>query len=236
MPAGDTMTEYYVAALGPVHGQGLFISFRRSEPDDGLCWPLPWAGTWPEAAVLEGAAELNDGVQAVAVPKEAVHALSAAPPPGRIDGDAGPVVRNTAANRQALVFAARQAVARLAAFEIPWTCDPARGGAEVAKALRMLLPLLGHAENLGNDRLWHLRAELLASWRSDDRRRGQEAVQAVRNAVGAAGEVSATPRQRPARPPQEPGRAEVAILRRAAPAAPPQPPPPDQEVRKVPRP
>lgn len=230
------MTEYYVAALGPAHVQGLFISFRRLVPEGSLCWPLPWAGTWPEAAVAEGAAELNDGVEAAAVPKEAVHALATVPPPGKIDGDAGPVVRNTAANRQALVLAARQAVARLSAFEIPWACDPARGGAEVAKALGMLLPLLGHAENLGNDRLWHLRAELLASWRLGDPRRGQEAVQAVRNAVGAAGDVPATPRRRPTRPPQEPGQAEVAILRRVPPAAPPQPPSPDQEVRKVPRP
>ena len=230
------MTEYYVAALGPAHAQGLFISFRRSAPDDGLCWPLPWAGTWPEAAVAEAAAELNDGVEAVAVPKEAAHALATAPPPGKIDGDAGPVVRNTAANRQALVLAARQAVSRLTAFEIPRACDPARGGAEVAKALEALLPLLGHAENLGDDRLWRLRAELLASWRLDDRRRGEEAAQAVRNAVGVAGDAPAAPRRRPARPPQEPGRAEVAILRRAPPAAPPQPPPPDQEVRKVPRP
>ena len=230
------MTEYYVAALGPAHAHGLFISFRRLVPEGGLCWPLPWAGTWPEAAVMEGAAELNDGVEAAAVPKEAVHALATAPPPGKIDGDAGPVVRNTAANRQALVLAARQAVARLAAFEIPWACDPARNGAEVAKALETLLPLLGRAENLGNDRLWRLRAELLASWRSDDRRRGQEAAQAVREAVGAAEDAPAVPRRRPARPPPEPGRAEVAILRRAPPAAPPQQPPPDQEVRKVPRP
>lgn len=231
------MTEYYVAALGPAHAQGLFISFRCLVPEGGLCWPLAWAGTWPEAAVTEGAAELNDGVEAVAVPKEAAHVLATAPPPGKIDGDAGPVVRNTAANRQALVLAARQAVARLAAFEIPRACDPAaRGGAEIFKALETLLPLLGRAENLGNDRLWRLRAELLASWRSDDRRRGQEAVQAVREAVGAAGDAPAVPRRRPARPPQEPGRAEVAILRRVPPAAPPQPPPPHQEVRKVPRP
>ena len=230
------MTEYYVAALGPAHAQGLFISFRRLVPEGGLCWPLPWAGTWPEAAVAEGAAELNDGVEAAAVPREAVHALATAPPPGKIDGDAGPVVRNTAANRQALVLAARQAVARLSAFEIPWACDPARSGAEIAKALGMLLPLLGHAENLGNDRLWHLRAELLASWRLGDPRRSQEAVQAVRNAMGAARDAPVPPRRRPARPPQEPGQAEVAILRRVPPATPPQPPSPDQEVRKVPRP
>ncbi len=231
------MTEYYVAALGPAHVQGLFIGFRCAAPGEGLCWPLPWAGTWPEAAVMEAAAELNDGVEAAAAPRDAVHALATPPPPGKIDGDAGPVVRNTAANRRALVFAARQAVARLEAFEIPRTCDPARGGAEVAKALGSLLPLLGRAENLENDRLWRLRAELLAAWRLDDRRRGQEAVQAVREAVGAAGVVSATPRRRPARPPQEPGRAEVAILRLAPQAAPPPPPPPDQAVvRKLPRP
>lgn len=236
MPAGDTMTEYYVAALGPAHVQGLFIGFRCPELVDGLCWPLPWAGTWPEAAVVENAAELNDGVEAVAVPKEAVHALATAPPPGKIDGDTGPVVRNTAANRRALVFAARQAVARLTAFEIPRACDPTRSDAEVYKAFETLLPLLGRAENLGNDRLWQLRAELLASWRSDDQRRGREAAQAVRNAVGAAENALAPSRRRPARPPQEPGRAEVAILRRAPPPAPPQPPPPDQEVRKVPRP
>jgi len=229
------MTEYYVAALGPAHIQGLFIGFRCPTPGGSLCWPLPWAGTWPEAAVVEAAAELNDGVEAAAAPRDAVHALATPPPPGKIDG--GPVVRNTAANRRALVFAARQAVARLEAFEIPRTCDLARGGAEVAKALGALLPLLGRPENLENDRLWRLRAELLAAWRLDDRRRGQEAVQAVRKAVGAAGVVSATPPRRPARPPQEPGRAEVAILRLAPQAAPPPPPPPDQAVvRKVPRP
>ena len=231
------MTEYYVAALGPAHVQGLFIGFRRPAPDEGVCWPLPWAGTWREAAVVEAAAELNDGVEAAAVPKDAVHALATPPPPGKIDGDAGPVVRNTAANRQALVLAARLAVARLEAFEIPRSCDLMRGRAEVAKALGALLPLLGRAENLENDQLWRLRAELLASWRLDDRKRGQEAVQAVQEAVGAARTSPATPRRRPAHPPQEPGRAEPAILRRVPPAAPPSPPPPDQEVaRKPPRP
>ena len=237
MPAGDTMTEYYVAALGPAHAGGLFIAFRRALPGEGVCWPLPWAGTWSEAAVTEAAAELNDGMEAVAAPRDAVHALATAPPAGKIDGDAGPVVRNTAANRRALVLAARQAVARSEAFEIPRAPGLARGGAEVAKALGALLPLLGRAENLGNDRRWRLRAELLAAWRLDDPRRGQDAAEAVREAVGDAGTDSPeAPRRRPSRPPQEPGRAEPAILRRVPPAAPPQPPPADQEVvRKVPR-
>jgi hypothetical protein len=229
------MAEYYVAALGPAHAQGLFIGFRRPMPGDGVCWPLPWAGTWPEADVVEGAAELNDGVEAVAVPRDAVHALATAPPPGKIEGDAGPVVRNTAANRRTLVFAARQAVARLEAFEIPRAGNLTRGGAEISKALWALLPLLGRAENLGDDRLWRLRADLLAAWRLDDRQRGQEAVQAVREAMEVAGAaVTAAPRRRPVHPPREPGRAEVAILRVLPQAAPPQPPPADQEVvRKV---
>lgn len=230
------MAEYYVAALGPAHAQGLFIGFRRPAPNEDVCWPLPWAGLWPEADVVEAAAQLNDGIEAVAVPREAVHALATAPPPGKIDGDAGPVVRNTAANRRALVFAARQAVARLEAFEIPRVGDPARGDAETLKALAALLPLLGRAENLEDDRLWRLRADLLASLRGD-LRRGQEAIQAVREAVeGAGADASATPRRRPAHPPPEPGRAEVAILRLVPQAAPPRPPPPDQEVRKLPRP
>lgn len=232
------MAEYYVAALGPAHAQGLFIGFRRPAPSEDVCWPLPWAGLWPEADVVEAAAHLNDGIEAVAAPKESVYALATPPPPGKIDGDAGPVVRNTAANRRALVFAARQAVARLEAFEIPQASDPARGDAEILKALAALLPWLGRAENLGDDRLWRLRADLLASLRLGDQRRGQEAVQAVREAVEGIGADPAAiqPRRRPLHPPPEPGEAEVAILRRVPQAAPPLPPPPDQEVRKLPRP
>ena len=230
------MTDYYVAALGATRAEDLYICFRRPVASDGVCWPLPWAGTWSEAEVVQAAAVLNDGVDTIAVPKDAVHALATPPPAGKIDGDVGPVVRNSASNRRALIVAARRDIARMEAFEIPRADDAVRGDEGVVKALGMLLPLLGREESVGNDRLWRLRAELLALLHSDDRRRIQRAVQAVNEAVGRVetGRVetaSATkPVQRPIHPEQNPGQAEVAILRSPQPTTPPSPPSPDMAV------
>lgn len=102
------MAGYYIAALGLTRAEDLYVSFRRLMRSEGVCWPLPWAGTWSEAAVMQDAAELNDGAEVVAVSRDAVHALATAPTPGRINGDVGPVVRNSAANSRALVLAARR--------------------------------------------------------------------------------------------------------------------------------
>ena len=60
------MTDYYVAALGLTRAEDLYISFRRPIRSDGVCWPLPWAGAWSEAEVVQAAAELNDGVETIA--------------------------------------------------------------------------------------------------------------------------------------------------------------------------
>ncbi len=73
------MTDYYVAALGLTRAADLYISFRRLVHSDGVCWPLPWAGTWSEAAVVQAAVELNDGVETVAVPKDVVHGIATGP-------------------------------------------------------------------------------------------------------------------------------------------------------------
>ncbi len=135
------MTDYYVAALGLTRAEDLYISFRRLVRSDGVCWPLPWAGTWFEAAVVQAAAELNDGVESVAVPKDVVHGIATAPTAGRIDGDVGPVVRNSASNRRALVVAARRDIARMEAVGIPPAGDAARGDDDIYKALGTLLPL-----------------------------------------------------------------------------------------------
>lgn len=226
------MADYYVAALGLTRAEDLYVSFRRFVRSDGVCWPLPWAGTWSEAAVVQDAAELNDGMEAAAVPKDAVHALATVPTPGRIDGDVGPVVRNSAANRRALIVAARREVARIEAVEIPPADDAARGDESIRKALGMLLPLLGRAENVEDDRLWRLRADLLASLHSDDRRRGQRAAQAVNGIAERAGAASSERRtpQRPVHPRPEPGQAQVAVLRPPPSPALPQSPPPDTEV------
>ncbi len=230
------MTDYYVAELGVTRAEDLYICFRRPVASDGVCWPLPWAGTWSESEVVRAAAELNDGIQTIAVPRDAVHALATRPPHGRIDGDVGPVVRNSASNRRALVVAARREIARMEAFEIPPADDAVQGDENVVKALGALLPLLARAGAVENDRLWRLRADLLALLRSDDRRRIQRAVQAVNELAGRAAASSpvANGPQRPPRPThnpaQDPGQAEVAILRAAPPSTPPAPPPPDMEV------
>ncbi len=229
------MTDYYVAALGVTRAEDLYICFRRPVASDGVCWPLPWAGAWSEAEVVKAAAALNDGVETIAVPKDAVHALATPPPPGRIDGDVGPVVRNSASNRRALIVAARRDIARMEAFEIPHADDAVRGDEGVVKALGALLPLLGREESVENDRLWRLRTDLLALLHSDDRRRIQRAVQAVNEAAGRAETAPVTksvprPVQRPVHPEQNPGQAEVAILRSPPPATPPSPPSPDMAV------
>ncbi len=226
------MTDYYIAALGLTRAEDLYICFRRPLRSDGVCWPLPWAGTWSEADVVQGAVELNDGVETVAVPKDAIHALATAPSAGKIDGDVGPVVRNTASNRRALIVAARRDIARMEAFEIPRADDAVLADESIFKALGALLPLLGREENVENDRLWQLRADLLASLHSSDRRRGQRAVQAVNEALGRAETTPSATKipQRPVHPPQEPGHAEAAILRPTPPPAAPPPPPPDTLV------
>ncbi len=227
------MSVYYVAALGPTHAHDPYICFRCPMDGDRVCWPLPWAGTWSEADVMEAAAKLNNGVDTVAVPENAVRALATAPVPGKIDGDVGPVVRNSALNRRALVVAGRQNIARLEAFAIPRVADPAHGKEAVLKALGALLPLLCREENVGNDRLWRLRADLLLSLHVEERQRDPRPVQAVNAVVGHAEVPCAATKtpQRPIHPTREPGQAEVAVLRIAPPPQPQPTPSPDTMVK-----
>lgn len=229
------MTDYYVAELGATRAADLYICFRRPVVGQGVCWPLPWAGAWSEAEVVQAAAELNDGVETIAVPRDAVHALATPPPAGKIDGDVGPVVRNSASNRRALIVAARRDIARMEGFEIPPADDAVHGDEGIVKALGALRPVLGREESVENDGLWRLRADLLALLHSDDRRRIQRTIQAVNDVAGRAA-ISPLGKgtQRPPRPTQGPGQAEVAILRAAPQPQPPLPPSPDMEVGSKP--
>ena len=233
------MTDYYVAELGATRAADLYICFRRPVAGQGVCWPLPWAGAWSEAEVVQAAAELNDGVLTIAVPRDAVHALATAPTLGKIDGDVGPVVRNSASNRRTLIVAARRDIARMEAFEIPPANDAARGDEGVVKALAALLPLLGREESVENDRLWRLRADLLALLHSDDRRRIQRTIQAVNDVAGRAAAPAGIgpplPALRPSHLVPGAGEAQVAILRAAPAPTPPSPPSPSMEVAKGPK-
>lgn len=89
-----------------------YITFWR--PDDcGYAFPLSWAGSYAAAAVDAGGAyyRKQEGRSLIrfAVPRVAAERLSQQPAPGVIDGDAGPVVSNTALNRKALRAAAYSA-------------------------------------------------------------------------------------------------------------------------------
>ena len=85
-------TEFYVVNLSHGHREHRYVTLWR--PDDkGYAWPLPWAGRYPRARILESLDYYNGG-ENIAVPCEIVEQLAIAPEPGMIDGDAGPVVPN----------------------------------------------------------------------------------------------------------------------------------------------
>jgi hypothetical protein len=90
-----------------------YITFWR--PDDkGYCWPLSWAGEYSEKAVMENLGYYNSGRSAIAVLASVVDALAEIPRQGDIDGNAGPVVRNTKRNWRML----RAAVIQGPSYEV----------------------------------------------------------------------------------------------------------------------
>lgn len=82
-----------------------YVTFWR--PDNaGYAYPLGWAGDYSEEAVTQGGryytAFENGELIRFAAPRSAVEAFAIPPNPKEIDGDAGPVVPNTAAFRKKL--------------------------------------------------------------------------------------------------------------------------------------
>jgi hypothetical protein len=96
----DEATLYYLVSLKHTERRHRYITFWRPNRS-GYAWPLSWAGTY---SAREALLQCDDhpGAVTFAVPVEAAWALSEDPSPRDIDGNAGPVVRNTAANKRAL--------------------------------------------------------------------------------------------------------------------------------------
>jgi len=88
-------------------GQGLVTFWRPT--NNGYCYPLSWAGHYsPEDVARElsyYAVKEGGRWQRFPVTLAFAMALAVPPSPGQIDGDAGPVVRNTRENRAKLVAA-----------------------------------------------------------------------------------------------------------------------------------
>jgi hypothetical protein len=127
MTDAPKIAAYYIADLRPDWQDAKrhpYITFWR--PDNaGYCYSLPWAGRYDKTMVdsrpgyytkLVKAGEKyycgenpypRDTWMRFPVPCDVVERLAVAEPrPGRIDGDVGPVVPNTAAARKALRAAA----------------------------------------------------------------------------------------------------------------------------------
>lgn len=94
------MGPYLIASRKRTLKSHRYITFWRPNRC-GYAWSLPWAGRYD----LNEALFLNDNpeashrdVHSYAVPVSALEPLMAAPRRGDIDGDVGPVLRNTKAH------------------------------------------------------------------------------------------------------------------------------------------
>lgn len=86
-----------------------YITFWRPN-NANYAYPLSWAGDYTKATVDANAGYYTErdgrSLLRFAVPREVAESIAEAPEPGRIDGDTGPVVRNTGDNRRVLRKAA----------------------------------------------------------------------------------------------------------------------------------
>lgn len=94
---------FYVVDFRPEWRTRPCITFWRPN-SAGYAYPLPWSGQYDLASLKPGYHEKREGRKFIrfAVPCSVADGLATAPPAKLIDGDAGPVVMNTATNRQAL--------------------------------------------------------------------------------------------------------------------------------------
>lgn len=101
------MSDFYVISLKNSLKRDRYITFWR--PDDkGYAWPLSWAGKYGRDRVMEHIDYYNSGCDSISAPVDVIDAMTVAPNKGDIDGDAGPVVLNTAENWHKIMAAVIQ--------------------------------------------------------------------------------------------------------------------------------
>lgn len=94
------MPDYYIVSLNHTDKKDRYITFWRPN-NAGYCWPLSWAGKYPESLIKESKTNLyyyNNGKCSLAVRCDVVDSLCESPAIGLIDNNAGPVVRNLKRN------------------------------------------------------------------------------------------------------------------------------------------
>lgn len=101
---------FYICDLRPVWSKQWAITFWRPQ-NAGYAYPLSWSGKYDRKTVAEGGDYYHEWeggkLTRFPVPCAAADALATDPPRGMIDGDAGPIVRNTKEHRAKLRAAGR---------------------------------------------------------------------------------------------------------------------------------
>ena len=109
LDAPPVYDNYLICDLREEWGKRPYVTFWRPN-NANYAYPLIWSGDYPKAVVDEKAnyytEKRGDTLIRFAVPREIAEAISENPEPGRIDGDAAPVVRNSGINRRKLRKAA----------------------------------------------------------------------------------------------------------------------------------
>lgn len=100
-----TPGPFLICDLRPGWSSHPYVTFWRPK-NANYAYPLSWAGDYTEAEVMEGGGyyAVYEAGHLIRFPVErsAVEPLAVDPAVGIIDGDSGPVIRNTAALRQEL--------------------------------------------------------------------------------------------------------------------------------------
>lgn len=87
--------EFYIVSLQHTKRRDYYITFWRPG-NKGYALPFSWAGKYGRDTVLGNLGYYNQGIDALAVDAVAIEKIAVDPKPGIIDGNAGPVVPNTA--------------------------------------------------------------------------------------------------------------------------------------------
>lgn len=112
----QSMSEFYIVSTRHTRRDAPYISFWGPN-DAGYRWALSWAGKYSREQVEAHLGYYSSGESTFAVPCAVAEAMAGAPAPRTVDNDAGPVVPNTAANRQTLMAASAFTTSQPIEFE-----------------------------------------------------------------------------------------------------------------------
>lgn len=110
------MSDFYIVSTRNTRRDAPYITFWGPN-DAGYRWALSEAGKYSREQIAGHLGYYSSGESTFAVPSAVADAMGVAPKPRTVDNDAGPVVPNTPANRQALTAASAFATSKPIEFE-----------------------------------------------------------------------------------------------------------------------